>query len=286
MDDPSKDFSRIRVWGTIGWIVAGLVISYVFSWDSTEAIAGGMLKNTFVMTSIASIFLGIFSFTLPKTPPRVSKDEKVSLGDIIGIEALKMLKDKNFAVFFVSSILICIPLAFYYQNTNPFLAEIGVENPTGIMTIGQGSEVFFMLILPIFLKRYGIKITLLIGMAAWALRYFAFSFGDAGSMMFLILTGIAFHGICYDFFFVSGQIYTDSKAGQKYKSAAQGLITLATYGLGMLIGFWTAGKILDMNITDGLHDWHSVWIFPAFFATVILILFLVFFKNEKVDYKQ
>jgi nucleoside transporter len=286
MSDPSKEFSRIRVWGTIGWIVAGLVISYVFSWDSSDAIAAGMLKNTFMMTSIASFFLGVYSFTLPKTPPKISREDKVSVGDIIGVEALKMLKDKNFAVFFVSSILICIPLAFYYQNTNPFLTEIGVTNPTGKMTIGQGSEVFFMLVLPLFLKRYGIKLTLLIGMAAWTLRYFAFSFGDAGSMMFLILTGIAFHGICYDFFFVSGQIYTDSKAGEKYKSSAQGLIALATYGLGMLIGFWTAGKILDMNIVNGMHDWYSVWIFPAFFAAAVLLIFLIFFKNEKVNYNQ
>jgi len=286
MSDPSKEFSRIRVWGTIGWIVAGLVISYIFSWDNSEAIASGMLKNTFVMTAIASLFLGVFSFTLPKTPPKISKEDKVSLGDIIGIEALKMLKDKNFAIFFISSILICIPLAFYYQNTNPFLSEIGIENPTGKMTIGQGSEVFFMLILPIFLKRYGIKLTLLIGMAAWALRYFAFSYGDAGGMVSLILIGIAFHGICYDFFFVSGQIYTDSKAGEKYKSSAQGLITLATYGLGMLIGFWTAGKILDMNIINGMHDWYSVWIFPAFFATAVLVIFLISFKNEKVNYNQ
>jgi len=161
-----------------------------------------------------------------------------------------------------------------------------VANPTGKMTIGQGSEVFFMLLLPLFLKRYGIKMTLLIGMAAWALRYFAFAYADGGGMLFLILIGIALHGICYDFFFVSGQIYTDSKAGEKYKSAAQGLITLATYGLGMLIGFWTAGKILDLNVFNNLHDWYAVWIFPAFFATAVLVLFIIFFKNEKVEYNK
>ncbi|MCR9251975.1 MAG: nucleoside permease [bacterium] len=286
MSDPSKDFSRIRVWGTVGWIAAGLVISYVFSWDSKEAIASGMLKNTFLMVSIASALLGIFSFTLPKTPPVVSKDDKVSIRTILGLDALSLLKDRNFLVFFLSSVLICIPLAFYYQNTNPFLSEIGVSNPTGKMTIGQGSEVLFMLLLPIFLKRYGIKMTLLVGMIAWALRYLLFAFGDADGFVFMLILGIALHGICYDFFFVSGQIYTDSKAGEKFKSSAQGLITLATYGVGMLIGFWAAGKISAMYTTGDIHDWKSIWIIPAGIAVVIFLIFLLAFKNEKVEYEN
>lgn len=286
MSDPSKDFSRIRVWGTVGWIAAGLVISYVFSWDSKEAIASGMLKNTFLMVSIASALLGIFSFTLPKTPPVVSKDDKVSIRTILGLDALSLLKDRNFLVFFLSSVLICIPLAFYYQNTNPFLSEIGVSNPTGKMTIGQGSEVLFMLLLPIFLKRYGIKMTLLVGMIAWALRYLLFAFGDADGFVFMLILGIALHGICYDFFFVSGQIYTDSKAGVKFKSSAQGLITLATYGVGMLIGFWAAGKISTMYATGDIHDWKSIWIIPAGIAVVIFLIFLLAFKNEKVEYEN
>ncbi len=286
MSDPSKDFSKIRVWGTVGWIAAGLVISYVFSWDSKEAIANGMLKNTFLMVSIASALLGIFSFTLPKTPPVVSKDDKVSIRTILGLDALSLLKDRNFLVFFLSSVLICIPLAFYYQNTNPFLSEIGVSNPTGKMTIGQGSEVLFMLLLPIFLKRYGIKMTLLVGMIAWALRYLLFAFGDADGFVFMLILGIALHGICYDFFFVSGQIYTDSKAGEKFKSSAQGLITLATYGVGMLIGFWAAGKISAMYTTGDIHDWKSIWIIPAGIAVVIFLIFLLAFKNEKVEYEN
>lgn len=286
MSDPSKDFSKIRVWGTVGWIAAGLVISYVFSWDSKEAIASGMLRNTFLMVSIASALLGIFSFTLPKTPPVVSKDDKVSIRTILGLDALSLLKDRNFLVFFLSSVLICIPLAFYYQNTNPFLSEIGVSNPTGKMTIGQGSEVLFMLLLPIFLKRYGIKMTLLVGMIAWALRYLLFAFGDADGFVFMLILGIALHGICYDFFFVSGQIYTDSKAGVKFKSSAQGLITLATYGVGMLIGFWAAGKISTMYATGDIHDWKSIWIIPAGIAVVIFLIFLLAFKNEKVEYEN
>lgn len=289
MNDPAKQFPLIRVWGTIGWILAGLAISYVFHWDPNPEIAGdkGMLQNTFLMVSIVSLILGLFSFFLPKTPPSVSKDEKVTIKDILGLDALKLLKDRNFLVFFLSSVLICIPLAFYYQNTNLFLAEIGVENPTGKMTLGQASEVGFMLLLPFFFKKYGFKKTILFGMLAWAIRYVLFAFGNSGDLFFMLITGIALHGICYDFFFVSGQIYTDSKAGEKVKSAAQGLITLATYGVGMLVGFWVAGRIVDVNaLDDGTHSWMGIWKFPAIFAVGVFILFAILFKNEKVEYKK
>ncbi|MGW8122263.1 nucleoside permease [Roseivirga echinicomitans] len=286
MSDPSKQFSKIRVWGTIGWILAGLVISFVFSWDSQEAIAGGMLKNTFLMTAIASAILGFFSFTLPKTPPRVVKGEKITLKEILGLDALKLLTNKNFAVFFFSSILICIPLAFYYQNANPFLAEIGVSNPTGKMTIGQISEALFMLLLPIFLKKYGIKKTLLFGMLAWAIRYVLFAFGNADELVIMLITGIALHGICYDFFFVSGQIYTDSKAGEKFKSSAQGLITLATYGVGMLIGFWVAGQISQFYTVGDMHEWKNIWLIPAGFAVLVFLIFAATFKNEEIQYEE
>jgi nucleoside transporter len=286
LTDPSKQFSKIRVFGTVGWIIAGLVISFVFSWDSQEAIGEGMLKNTFTMTAIASGILGLFSFTLPKTPPLVEKGEKLAIKDILGLDALKLLTDKNFAIFFFSSVLICIPLAFYYQNANPFLTEIGVSNATGKMTIGQGSEVLFMLLLPIFLNKYGIKKTLLFGMLAWAFRYMLFAYGNSDELVFMLIGGIALHGICYDFFFVSGQIYTDSKAGEKFKSSAQGLITLATYGVGMLIGFWAAGKISEYYVTSDGHAWESIWILPAAFSAVVFLIFAFSFKNEKIEYKE
>lgn len=285
MKDPSKDFPFIRVWGTVGWIIAGLLISFAFGWDSQESIAAGLLKNTFVMTAIASAVLGIFSFTLPKTPPS-AKGEKVTIGDILGFEALGLLKDRNFLVFFISSVLICIPLAFYYQNLSPFLTESGVEKSTALASIGQVSEVVFMLLLPFFFKKFGFKKTILVGMLAWTLRYLLFAYGNTGDLFFMIVTGIVLHGICYDFFFVSGQIYTDSKAGPKIKSAAQGLITLATYGVGMLVGFYVAGQITDANIVGDGHDWSSVWVFPAIFAAAVFVVFALLFKSEKIEYQD
>ena len=286
MKDPAKEFSLIRVFGTIGWIVAGLVISYVFHWDSKESISQGALSNTFIMVAIASLILGLISFTLPKTPPSQS-DGAISISDILGLDALKLLKDRNFLMFFITSILICIPLAFYYQQANPFLVELEMENPTGKMTLGQISEVLFMLLLPFFFKKFGFKKTLLVGMLAWAVRYALFAYGNAGELTFMLIMGIALHGICYDFFFVSGQIYTDFKAGEKVKSAAQGLITLATYGIGMLVGFWVAGKISDKyKLTDVSHDWEVIWMIPAVFALGVMVLFIVVFKDEKIELKK
>lgn len=281
MKDPEKEFSFIRAFGTIGWIVAGLLISFLFHWDSKENIAQGLLRNTFLMAGIASAILGLLSFTLPKTPPTKRSGEKTSFSEIIGLDALKLLKDKNFAIFFVSSILICIPLAFYYQNTNLFLTNVGMENPTGKMTIGQISEVGFLLLLPVFFTRFGFKKTILVGMAAWALRYVLFAYGDAGELSFMLLLGIALHGICYDFFFVSGQIYTNARAGERYKSAAQGLITLATYGVGMLIGFEVAGAVTDAYKTGETFDYKMIWLIPAAIAFGVMLLFLFLFRDEK-----
>jgi nucleoside transporter len=284
MNDPEKEFSSIRVLGTLGWIVAGLLISYLFHWDSKLSVAQGLLKNTFLMASIASLVLGLFSFTLPKTPPKVSKDTKIKVSEILGLDALKLLKNKNFLIFFIASILICIPLSFYYQVTNDFLTNVGVSSPTGKMTIGQASEVLFLLALPFFFKKFGFKKTILLGMFTWALRYALFAYGNAGELSFMLIIGIALHGICYDFFFVSGQIYTNAKAGIKYKSAAQGLITLATYGIGMLIGFKIAGLITDAyQISDKVFNYKMIWIIPSAIALGVFLLFAIFFneKNEK-----
>jgi nucleoside transporter len=284
LTDPSRQFSFVRVWGTIGWIVAGLVISFVFHWDTQEAVAQGALRNTFAMCAVMSLLLGVYSLTLPATPPTARDAGGFSLRAALGLDALKLLRDRNFRLFFVASVLICIPLAFYYQNASPFLTEIGTTNATGKLTLGQMSEVGFMLLLPVFLLRFGIKKTLLLGMLAWAVRYALFAYG-ADNVTALLIIGIALHGICYDFFFVSGQIYTDSKAGEHYRSAAQGMITLATYGVGMLIGFSVAGSISDRFNVGGQHDWFHIWIYPAAFAAVIMVLFALFFRNEAINYE-
>ncbi|GAB3010951.1 nucleoside permease [Niabella terrae] len=284
MQSPEKQFPSIRIWGTIGWIVAGLIISFVFHWDNEQNnAANDTLRNTFAMAAIASLVLGLFSFTLPKTPPKKA-EAGASISQILGLDALKLLKDKNFLIFFISSVLICIPLAFYYQNANNYLTEIGLSNPTGKMTIGQVSEVLFLLLIPFLFKRFGFKKTILMGMLAWAVRYLLFAYGNAGELSFMLILGIALHGICYDFFFVSGQIYTDSKAGEKYKSSAQGLITLATYGVGQLIGFWVAGYVgnhyKELTSVSAGAFWKQVWIVPAIIAVVVMIIFALSFHDK------
>ncbi|RFM34821.1 nucleoside permease [Chitinophaga silvisoli] len=281
MNNPEKEFSVIRMFGTIGWIIAGVLVS-VMAWDSPDGVSAGLLRNTFAMAGIASLILGIYSFSLPKTPPVKDKNQKESIGEILGLDAIKLLKNGNFLVFFISSILICIPLAFYYQNAHRFFEEMKMPNVTVMMTIGQLSETFLILLIPVFFKKYGFKKTIMAGMLAWAVRYALFAYGDANGLLFMLIIGIALHGICYDFFFVSGQIYTDQQAGEKYKSAAQGLITLATYGVGMLIGFWIAGLISDHYKDLPLAEsWRHVWIIPAGIALAVCLLFLALFKDKQ-----
>jgi len=273
LKDPEKEFSPIRVFGTIGWIVAGLLIGFM-GWEADQT-----LVNTFRLTAVMSLILGLFSFTLPNTPPPKA-GTKASIREILGLDALQLLSKKNFLLFFLSSLLICVPLAFYYQDTNPFLNEIGMEGAAGKMALGQVSELGFMFLIPFFFKRLGVKKMLLLGMAAWVIRYLCFAYGSTGSLSFLLYLGILLHGVCYDFFFVTGQIYTDQQAGIRIRSAAQGMITLATYGLGMLIGFYIAGKLSGYYKVGDLHNWRMIWLVPAAIAAGVMILFLVFFKQK------
>jgi nucleoside transporter len=299
-----KEFGGIRLWGTVGWIAAGLLIG-VMGWaPAKEIIAAGTnenasaeqiqaLKNaasvlnvTYLVGAIAAICLGIYSFFLPNTPPPKAGKE-VSVSEVLGLDALQVLKDKNYLIFFVASVLICIPLAFYYGSAGTFLTEVGMENAFSKMTLGQVSETVFLFLLPLFFRRFGTKQMLLIGMFAWVIRYLLFAYGNNETAVWMLYIGIVLHGICYDFFFVTGQIYTDHKAGEKVRSSAQGLITLATYGVGMYIGFWLAGKYTDQNaITNAAgkvinHNWQNIWIFPCLFAAGVALLFFLFFKNDK-----
>lgn len=269
MNDPGKQFPVIRVFGSIGWIAAGLLIGQL-EIEKTQ--------YTFVMAAAVSALLGVYSFLLPETPP---KGKTASGMRVVGSEATVLFRNKSYMIFFISAILICIPLAFYYGFANVFLVEKGMENAAGKMILGQASEAIFILAIPFLFNRIGVKNMLLLGMLAWILRYIAFGYGDTGSNMWLLYAGIILHGICYDFFFVTGYMYTEKKAGEKIKNSAQGLFTFATYGLGMFIGTWFSGFVVDKYKTGQAHDWLSIWMVPAYIAIAVLLFFILLFREKK-----
>lgn len=279
MQHPSKEFPFIRVLGTFGWIVAGVAISFL-GWDKQGNEIN--LSLTFLMAAAASALLGVFSFTLPATPP-AKKGQKTSISDMLGLDALRLLQNKSYLLFFISSIAICIPLAFYYNFTNLFLNEKGVQSATGIQSLGQVSELLFMLLMPFLFVRFGVKKMLAIGMLAWVFRYVLFAYGNIDEGYWMLIVGILLHGVCYDFFFVTGQIYTDKLAGERFKSAAQGFITLATYGVGMLIGSLVSGPVVDAYAISGGHDWKAIWLIPAAIAGIVVILFIFLFKDNNAN---
>lgn len=269
MSDPGKQFPWIRVFGTLGWIVAGLTIGQL----DIEKTA-----TTFYLAAGVSGFLGIISFVLPNTPPKAATNDASSA---LGTEAFVLFKERPYLVFFIAAILVCIPLSFYYGFANPFLNEVHLENAASKMTLGQVSEAAFILAIPFLFNRIGVKKMLLMGMTAWILRYIFFAYGNASEHAWMLYAGIILHGICYDFFFVTGYMYTEKKAGDKIKNAAQGLFTFATYGVGMFIGTWFSGFTVDKYKVGELHNWQSIWLVPAFIALAVLIFFVLFFKEKK-----
>jgi nucleoside transporter len=279
MDNPEKEFPAIRVFGTIAWIV---VVNLVGFWGVGDKVA------IFQISLVAAAILGILSFFLPRTPPVSSGP--VSIGQIIGKDAFVLFRDRSFVIFFISSILICIPLSFYYTWANPSLTDAykaalpGVDPGTfkieNKMSLGQASEVLFMLILPFAYRKFGIKNILIIGLLAWITRFLLFGYGNAAGGAWMFYIAILLHGVCYDFFFVTGQIYTDLKAGNKIKAQAQGLITLATYGIGMFIGSVIAGRVKDLYTAAEVTNWLNVWLVPAGIAAVVLVLFYLFFREK------
>ncbi|HMH55607.1 MAG TPA: nucleoside permease [Gemmatimonadales bacterium] len=273
LTDPPKEFPAVRVLGTIGWIVAGLMVGRL----GIEATAIPMR-----IAAGASVVMGLYSLALPHTPPG-PKAGLVRARDVLGLDALTLLKDRSFAVFMLGSFLLCIPLQFYYAFTNLFLNEIGFPEPASKMTLGQVSEIGFMLLMPWFLVRLGLKRVLLLGMAAWSLRYLLFAYGNAGALAWMFYVGILLHGVCYDFFFVAGQIYVNQRANQRIRAAAQGLLTFVTLGLGLFIGAWISGSVVDANSMSGTagalsHDWRAIWLVPAGLAAGVLIIFSILFR--------
>ena len=279
MSNPKKEFPVIRVFGTIAWIAVVNLVGFLGVGDKVAILQISM---------ITSAFLGIYAFFLPNTPPTATG--KTTFAQIVGKDAFVLFKDRSFLIFFISSILICIPLSFYYTWANPSLTDsyklaFPSENPDSFkienkMSLGQASEVIFMLLLPFAFRRYGVKKILIVGLLAWIIRFLFFGYGNAEANVWMFYIAILLHGVCYDFFFVTGMIYTDIKAGEKIKSQAQGLITLATYGVGMLIGSVIAGKVKDMYTTETATNWTGVWLVPAGIAAVVLVLFLLFFREK------
>ncbi len=268
--DQEKEFPLIRVFGTVGWIVAGLVIS---------GVGADYTATQFYVTAAACAALAVYSFTLPHTPPP-AKGKKPSVRDILGLDALALMKEPSFAIFILSSFLICIPLAAYYAFGQQFVGAIGFEKPAATMTLGQGAEVFFMLAMPLFFARLGVKWMLAVGMLAWVLRYGLFAAADASDMKWMVIAGILLHGICYDFFFVTGFIYTDKKCSKAIRGQAQGLLVLVTQGLGLGIGAQVMGWVVEHNKSGDAIDWKSVWIIPCIAAGVTLLLFVALFRDR------
>lgn len=298
LPEPGRQFPGIRVLGTIAWIAAGVLVGSLYLAD------GAPIAETHLPMQIGAateVLLAVFCLVLPHTPPK-NRGAKVTLGSILGLDALRLMRVPSFVVFVVGSFLVCIPLQFYYIWTNPFLTEIQVDKPenpmilsvllekihmlapTSLMTWGQISEIFFMLIMPFFFRRLGVKWMLIVGMGCWALRYLLFAYGNPNDGMRLLFLGVLLHGVCYDFFFVTGQIYVDSKATPEIRGAAQGFIAFVTLGVGNFIGAMVSGQVVDHfsstvdNVTT--HDWHNIWLVPSAGAAAVMLLFAITFWDR------
>jgi len=286
IQDQEKEFPIIRTFGTVGWIFAGLIISFILGKILAVSVPPEQTAAPIRLAATSSILLGIYAFTLPRTPPQ-AKGQTTTWREIIGIDALKKLWDRPFFTFLISSFLISIPLATYYNFTQIYLQDTHFKNIAATQTIGQMSEWIFMLLMPLFFARLGVKRMLAFGMLAWVIRYALFSMAAVDEVTWMILIGIALHGICYDFFFVTGQIYMDKKADKTIRGQAQGLIIFTTYGIGMLVGTQIGGAVFNAFIGSenqlSLVQWKSFWMIPASFALAVFLFFIIGFKDKKIE---
>ncbi|MDU3155597.1 nucleoside permease [Hafnia alvei] len=288
--DTEKDFPRIRVLGTLGWIASGLVVGFMLP----PLLGMDNVSDTnmpLIVTALASVLLGLYSFMLPHTPPKVG--QRTDIKDLLGLNALGLLRDRSFAIFALCSFLFCMPLAFYYQFANGYLTQVGLENATGWMTLGQVSEIFAMLALPFLLKRYGIKKVLLLGFVTAGIRYVLFIYGGTADVLMysMLFIGILLHGVSYDFYFVTGYIYVDKKAPAHMRTAAQGLITLICQGFGSFIGNWLGGRAMTAFQLPEAHngmtfDWFTVWGVGAAMVFAVMLLFILFFREKNREITQ
>ncbi|MFL6277749.1 MAG: MFS transporter, partial [Blastocatellia bacterium] len=285
MDTPEQQFPKVRVWGTLGWIVAGLVISFILTKSYGEGVERTAVPLK--MAALASFILGLYSFTLPSTPPQ-NAGKKISAGEVLGLKALRLMKQKSFFIFVLCSLLISIPLAFYYSFTNLYLNDLGMQGVAAKQSLGQMSEVGFMILMPVFFARLGVKKMLLVGMLAWVVRYAFFATGNLGPLEWMLYAGILLHGVCYDFFFVTGQIYVDKKASRDVRASAQGFITLVTYGVGLGLGTVIAGYLVEAFTKTSaagrpVYDWKAIWWIPAVFAAAVALFFALTFNDRKAE---
>ena len=313
VSDPGK-VPALRVWGTIGWIVAGLIIGFL-GWSTS--------LNMFTVAGGAALLLGGFAFCLPATPPP-AKGQALELGSLFMLDAFKLLARPAFLVFILSSMLICIPLAFYFSTTSIFLTDMGFKQSASSMSVGQMSEIIFMLLIPVFFRKLGVKRMILAGMAAWVLRYALFSFGAPHQVVWMLFLAIALHGICYDFFFVTGFIYAEKTAPTHARGQVQSMLVFFTQGIGMFIGYSLAeiaknaavsghaqldtaikaasaaekltyaqqfGQMFSVNLpkVDALlletvsGQWQNFWFLPAGMAAVVAVVFSITFRDKSAD---
>ena len=270
MTDPGRQFPVVRVFGTIGWVVAGFMIARL----GIEKTPG-----TFYMASLVSLALGLYSFVLPDTPPLAKTAS--SARNILGVDAFVLFRDRPYLIFFIAAIFVCIPLSFYFGFANLYLNQSGMQNAAGKMVLGQVSEALFILAIPFLFNSIGVKKMLLIGMTAWILRYLCFAYGNMDANLWMLYTGIILHGVCYDFFFVTGYMYTEKKSNERIKSASQGLFTFVTYGLGMFIGTWFSGFVTAYYTVDQVYQWRNIWYVPTYIAVAVLICFIFFFREKR-----